>query len=259
MKNRPVDKASNFLYRIAHSDLFAFNLRSRDRWVAEQAGQITRGKRVIDVGAGSAPYRALFSHCEYKTQDFAALRPDQLRGGGYAQIDYVCDAKTIPVADASFDVVLCTEVLEHHPEPAAVICEFARILSMGGILLLTAPLGSGIHQEPNHYYGGYTPYWYRRFLPRPDFPKSRSSLTQVLFVTMHKRNFHPFHADDRPIPLEASISGQPCLEPFWLLLAPLLMGLIPLAAKLLDRFDDEKRFTVGYHVRAVRRDEQVES
>jgi ubiquinone/menaquinone biosynthesis C-methylase UbiE len=257
VKNRPVG-ASNFLYRIAHSDLFAFNLRSRDRWVAEQAGQITRGKRVIDVGAGSAPYRALFSHCEYKTQDFAALRPDQLRGGGYAQIDYVCDAKTIPVADASFDVVLCTEVLEHHPEPAAVICEFARILSMGGILLLTAPLGSGIHQEPNHYYGGYTPYWYRRFLPEAGFseisiePNAGSFRHYAQESIRFMRMTAPFRSK---LPFPVSLVWFP----FWLFLAPLLMGLIPLAAKLLDRFDDEKHFTVGYHVRAVRRDERVES
>ena len=28
---------------------------------------------------------------------------------------------------------------------------------------ITAPLGSGLHQLPFHFYGGYTPEWYRRF------------------------------------------------------------------------------------------------
>jgi hypothetical protein len=40
--------------------------------------------------------------------------------------------------------------------------------------------------------------------------------------------------------------------PFWVILAPVLALAVPLAAKALDRFDREQRFTVGYHVTAVR-------
>jgi len=148
----------------ATSDLLAFNLRNRDRWIVEQAAKVPAGSRVLDVGAGSAPYRALFAHCDYKTQDFAQLKDEQLRHGGYAPIDVVSEANAIPVADAGFDVIVCTEVLEHVPEPIAVVREFGRIVAPGGCLILTAPLGSGIHQEPYHFYGGYTPYWYQRFL-----------------------------------------------------------------------------------------------
>lgn len=92
---------------LKRSRLFAFNLLNRDAWVAEQAARIPSGSRVLDIGAGSCPYRTLFSHCEYRTQDFQQLTGDQLRHGGYGQIDYVCDASAIPVEDASFDVVLC--------------------------------------------------------------------------------------------------------------------------------------------------------
>jgi hypothetical protein len=38
-----------------------------------------------------------------------------------------------------------------------------------------------------------------------------------------------------------------------LVFAPILTLGIPLAAKLLDRFDREQRFTVGYHVTAIRK------
>jgi hypothetical protein len=41
--------------------------------------------------------------------------------------------------------------------------------------------------------------------------------------------------------------------PFWLILFPILAFGVPLAAKLLDGFDREQRFTVGYHVTAIRR------
>lgn len=141
-----------------------FNIGSRNKWVADRALSVPRGARVLDVGAGTAPYRSLFEHCQYETQDF--VKYDGFRGseGQYADIDYVSDITDIPVADATFDVVLCTEVLEHVPRPIEALREMVRITKPGGRLLLTAPLGSGLHQEPFHFYGGYTDHWYRKFL-----------------------------------------------------------------------------------------------
>lgn len=245
------DRIKTFLRKAAYSDFFAFNLRNRDRWVAEQAAKISSGKIVLDVGAGSAPYRGLFSHCVYKTQDFAALRPEQLRGGNYSQIDYLCDAKQIPVPSGSFDVVLCTEVLEHHPEPIAVVHELARVLLTGGVLLLTAPLGSGIHQEPNHYYGGYTPYWYKRFLPEAGFGDISIEANAGSFRHYAQESIR-FTRMTSPFSLSLPLFLKFAWIPFWLFLSPVLLGVVPLAAKLLDPFDREKRFTVGYHIYAVK-------
>jgi SAM-dependent methyltransferase len=237
---------------LAGSDLFAFNLRNRDRWVAEQAGRIPEGSKVLDVGAGSAPYRKLFAHCSYTTQDFLQLRADQLRYGGYSPIDIVSEAKTIPVSDGSFDIVICTEVLEHVPEPIAVVREFGRIIAPGGRLILTAPLGSGIHQEPYHFYGGYTPFWYERFLREAGFESinvvaNAGSLRHVAQESIR------FVAMTRPFGLKAPVYIQLLWLPFWLLLAPILALVMPLAARILDRFDSDRRFTVGYHVTATRR------
>lgn len=234
------------------SDLFAFNLRNRDRWIAEQAAGVPRGSRVLDVGAGSAPYRALFAQCDYKTQDFSQLKADQLRHGGYAAIDIVSPAHAVPVADASFDVLLCTEVLEHVPEPIAVIREFGRILRPGGRLILTAPLGSGIHQEPYHFYGGYTPFWYEKFLTENGFESvdvaaNAGTLRHIAQETIR------FMRLTRPFGFAAPWHVHLLWLPFWTILAPALAFAVPIAAKLLDRFDAEKRFTVGYHVTAVRR------
>jgi SAM-dependent methyltransferase len=235
----------------ASSDLLAFNLRNRDRWIAEQAARVPAGSKVLDVGAGSAPYRGLFAHCDYKTQDFAQLRDDQLRNGGYAPIDVVSEANAIPVPDASFDVIICTEVLEHVPEPIAVVREFGRIVAPGGCLILTAPLGSGIHQEPYHFYGGYTPFWYRRFLQEAGFDSvaiiaNAGTLRHVAQETIR------FVRMTRPFGFDAPWCVQLLWLPFWLILAPILALGVPLAAKLLDQFDREQRYTVGYHVTAIR-------
>ncbi len=98
---------------------------------------------VLDAGAGRAQYRGLFAHARYETADFLAVK-----GKKYAQPDYVCDLAAIPVADARFDHVVCTQVLEHLPEPQRVIEELGRVLKPGGTLWLSAPLFYAEHERP---------------------------------------------------------------------------------------------------------------
>lgn len=155
-----MDRQANVNIAAVHG----FNADARDEWVADRARSVVAGSRVLDVGAGTAPYRNLFAHCRYETQDFSRYQGYQGPEGQYGRIDYVSDITSIPVPDASFDVVLCTEVLEHVPRPIEALKEMVRVAKPGGRLLLTAPLGSGLHQEPYHFYGGYTDHWYRKFL-----------------------------------------------------------------------------------------------
>ena len=239
---------------LSSSDLLAFNVLNRDRWIAQQAAQIPAGAKVLDVGAGSAPYRSLFAHCDYKTQDFLQLKDEQLRFGAYAPIDFVSDARSIPVPDGSFDAVICTEVLEHVPEPIAVVREIGRIVAPGGRLILTAPLGSGIHQEPYHFYGGYTPYWYERFLSDAGFEKIAVEPNEGTFRHIAQETIR-FARMSIPFRLKAPWYFSLLWLPFWLALAPVLAIGVPLAAKFLEPLDAERRHTVGYHVSAVRKDD----
>jgi 2-polyprenyl-3-methyl-5-hydroxy-6-metoxy-1,4-benzoquinol methylase len=49
----------------------------------------------------------------------------KLRKWDISQIDIISDITSIPVLNYSFDIVLCTEVLEHVPNPVAAIEEMA--------------------------------------------------------------------------------------------------------------------------------------
>lgn len=55
----------------------------------------------------------------------------------------ICD--TIPIADSSYDAVICFEVLEHTSNPFLAIRELRRVLKKGGTLYLTTPFMFRIH------------------------------------------------------------------------------------------------------------------
>lgn len=114
-------------------------------FMEEQAHTLPSGCRVLDVGAGEAPYRELFSEHEYVTLDY----PDTPHSGA---VDMHGSADAIPAADGSFDVVVCTQVLEHVPNPLLAMHEFRRVLREGGALIATVPFVWEEHEAPHDYY-----------------------------------------------------------------------------------------------------------
>ena len=61
----------------------------------------------------------------------------------------------IPAPSGTFDLVLCTEVLEHIADDATALDELRRVLSPGGWLLITVPTLPAVY-DPNHVHEGYT-------------------------------------------------------------------------------------------------------
>lgn len=112
----------------------------------EFAKNVPSGARVLDAGAGRAPYRELFSHANYESADFEQVDKQ------YAPSNYVCDLKEIPVGDNYFDYIIFNQVMEHLPEPEAVLKEFQRILKPGGKIIYTGPLFYEEHEQPYDFY-----------------------------------------------------------------------------------------------------------
>jgi SAM-dependent methyltransferase len=108
--------------------------------------------RLLDIGCGEKPF-AVFANA-----NVGSWLGFDLPGNPVADAHGSADA--LPFPDASFETVLCTEVLEHVPGARAAVSEIARVLADGGHAVVTMPLLYPLHEEP-HDYRRYTPYGLR--------------------------------------------------------------------------------------------------
>ena len=150
------------------------NAATRDAWVAEALTALPPGARLLDAGAGECQYKKHCGHLKYVAQDNAIYdgKGDaglQTGKWDFSKIDIVSDIVDIPEPDASFDAVLCTEVLEHLPDPVRALDEMARLLRPGGTFIITAPFWSLTHFAPYHYATGFNRYFYEFHLGRLGF------------------------------------------------------------------------------------------
>ena len=115
--------------------------------------------RVLDVGCGGKPCKdSLVSATGYVGLDLVAAGAPECLGSA-------CE---IPFKDGSFDSVLCTEVLEHLPDPDKAISEIKRVLRKDGYLYVTVPQTWGLHYEPDDYWR-FTQYGIAYLLKRGGF------------------------------------------------------------------------------------------
>lgn len=98
----------------------------------------------LDVGCGSRPYEHLFAVGRWVGMDV------EVSGHDPADIscDVVYDGRSFPFPAASFDGVLCTQVLEHAADADALVAEVARVLRPGGVAVVTAPMVWPEHERP---------------------------------------------------------------------------------------------------------------
>jgi SAM-dependent methyltransferase len=114
---------------------------------------------VLDLGCGNRPYADLFEGCDYLGTDYSAddTRPD-----------VICDATRLGLACDRFDIVFCTQVIEHVPDPRALVEETFRVLRPGGFLVLTGPFWWPLHEEP-HDYHRFTRYGFSHLLAQAGY------------------------------------------------------------------------------------------
>ncbi len=202
-------EVSDFLYK-----------RVKDRLV--EMVEPGEGHRILDVGCG-AGYFLMLIWDKYQSMGF---RP-KLAGTDISmyQVSYmtqrmekegILDAvathgngEYLPYADNSFDLITCSEVIEHVRNPGRALAEMRRVLKPSGTLLLSTPSMQaqktwsailspfaaivktlkGYKPDPNATLGGYDVPWYPK-----DFKQTiETSGLKILDFEYNAIIPHPWH------------------------------------------------------------------
>src|SRR5712691_2786826 len=101
-----------------------------------------QGLRVLDLGCGGGLTTTCLAQRGATVVGVDLSRASlhvasrHVRGRGHPESVFLCGrAEELPFADASFDVVWCTDVLEHLAGLPAAIAQIARVLKPGGLFL----------------------------------------------------------------------------------------------------------------------------
>jgi SAM-dependent methyltransferase len=105
-----------------------------------------RFARVLDVGCGGGlalgELRERFAPSALAGVDSDVALVEQARQAHPGVDVHVGDATKLELADGSFDLVLCHQLLHHLSAPAEALAEIHRVLAPGGVLLLTESCAS---------------------------------------------------------------------------------------------------------------------
>lgn len=115
-----------------------------------------QGRRLLDIGCGlgtllleAGRHGAESLGIEPDPRSLVLSRHRLARDGGPAAGVVAAVGESLPLADASCDVVTCCSVLEHVQDPHAVLAEVARVLKPGGWLHLGVP--NALRFQERHY------------------------------------------------------------------------------------------------------------
>lgn len=116
------------------------------RWLREQAHELSPHAplRVLDVGCGVKPYKPFFAPIAS-----VYLGVDVVEN---PHADLFGSVEELPVEDGSFDVVLCTQVLEHVDDPARAVRELRRVTAPGGRVLASTHGVQWYHPSPTDHW-----------------------------------------------------------------------------------------------------------
>jgi SAM-dependent methyltransferase len=126
--------------RFQYDYLVLHSLANDIRCLIGEIGAPPQGSLALDLGSHRSPYRSLVEGRGFNVRTLD-LSPD-------SGADFVGTAERTGLPDASFDLVICTQVLEHTSQPWEAVREIGRILRPGGHAVISVPHVWFFHPHP---------------------------------------------------------------------------------------------------------------
>ncbi len=135
---------------------FEFFIQHIERY-RQKKGLDVHDMRILDVGCGTGVNVTVpLANAGYSIMgmdsDSASIERGRLLAKGLTSIDFYCGSISDPAVSRRYDVVICSEMLEHLQEPANFIGELKSIMKEDGLLLVTVPNGFGFFELDNFFW-----------------------------------------------------------------------------------------------------------
>jgi len=216
--------------------------------------------RLLDVGCGDKPYASIFApfvSSYLGVEKRESFEMTHTASSGHARPDILYDGWTLPFDDASFETLLCVQVLEHTPDPQRLVSEMARVMTSDGLMILTAPFSFRVHEAPHDYFR-YSPYGLRELCKKAGLEVFELEVQGMLwsllahklntFLTMRVARFGAVAQKIGVLGHEPDVVERPR---YWTLpiVAPAIAA-IATSGRLLDKLVPDDSETLGYVVLA---------
>lgn len=121
-------------------------------WVCEYSSQL-HSMTILDIGCGSGGDLLIIKNClDDKKYELFGIETDQnniekATHQGIAVLNVNIESDTIPAPDASFDIMIANQIMEHTKEIFWIFSEISRVLKSGGLLIVGIPNLASLHNR----------------------------------------------------------------------------------------------------------------
>lgn len=132
MKNKLISLIQSFLKKYPIIDLGQENPNSASRQMSVSFIKTCRGLSALDAGCRRGSQTKILKEKGYKVTSIDIVKL-------FHEAQVVDLNKPLPFPDNSFDLIYCSEVLEHLADPFFTVKEFNRVLKPSGNMVITTP------------------------------------------------------------------------------------------------------------------------